>query len=505
MFEMKGKRLTALAVGVSMALSGCATVDNYVANTSEEGACAAGAVVFGVLAGGLAAANGASDKEIAGAAAGGAAAGCAVMYFYKQRVDRLQALAQQQGIEAQVSVIKAVDETGTSKRTVGVEAQFQANEMFESNSAVLTSDGYRQMSIMAQEFARSRDNQTGKKVLVVGHSDASGGAELNQKLSEKRAHALGQILAAQGIPKADIYFQGAGSARPVADNATAEGRAKNRRVEFVEVENEALLVQRVAAERNNTKYLAHGTSTKKAAAPMQKAGTASKPTVAAKPSVPVETQQKSHAEQVAAPAPAEQKVVRLDGKGGIDFGGHVVSSTTSAIAGSITPKSTGFALVQSAYAEPPMTSCLADMPRIEGEVKNLATGKSIRDHETTDYFPGLNGQIWAGTANGHVISIGPVAILRDSATVPVPPKAAFISDYATPSKKESADYQTIANTYEGETQVLYRVFSVDQRKSPVSCMDFVFDKRAGTGVAAEVFYPKKGDAYVAQFQPTRRT
>ncbi|MNT38427.1 hypothetical protein D3C72_1746170 [compost metagenome] len=140
------------------------------------------------------------------------------------------------------------------------------------------------------------------------------------------------------------------------------------------------------------------------------------------------------------------------------------------------------------------------MPRIDGEVKNLATGATLKDFETNDFFPGLNGQVWGAKVNGHVATVGPVGILRDNAKVAVAPKMQFISNYAT-SAKQSPLFTSVANTYEGETQVLYRVFAIDQKNAPVSCMDIVFDKRAGSAVAGEIYYPKKGDAYVAQFKP----
>lgn len=80
----------------------------------------------------------------------------------------------------------------------------------------------------------------------------------------------------------------------------------------------------------------------------------------------------------------------------------------------------------------------------------------------------------------------------------------FTSNVGTANRKDSAPFKSVANTYEGETQVLYRVFALDQKSTPVSCMDIVFDKRAGNAVAGEIYYPKQGDAYVAQFQPKKR-
>jgi OOP family OmpA-OmpF porin len=68
-------------------------------------------------------------------------------------------------------------------------------------------------------------------VIAVGHTDSTGNAALNQKLSVARAEAVKNFLTSKGIEKNRVYTEGKGSSQPVADNKTAEGRAKNRRVE----------------------------------------------------------------------------------------------------------------------------------------------------------------------------------------------------------------------------------------------------------------------------------
>ena len=67
---------------------------------------------------------------------------------------------------------------------------------------------------------------------LVGHADSSGGDALNQKLSIARAEAVKKVLVDNGIEKNRVYTEGKGSKAPVADNKTADGRAKNRRVEI---------------------------------------------------------------------------------------------------------------------------------------------------------------------------------------------------------------------------------------------------------------------------------
>ncbi|KQA18291.1 OmpA family protein [Vibrio metoecus] len=71
------------------------------------------------------------------------------------------------------------------------------------------------------------------KVEVVGHTDSTGSDAYNQKLSERRAQAVAKALEAQGIDASRISAKGLGESSPIASNATAEGREKNRRVELV--------------------------------------------------------------------------------------------------------------------------------------------------------------------------------------------------------------------------------------------------------------------------------
>ena len=70
---------------------------------------------------------------------------------------------------------------------------------------------------------------------VEGHTDATGSASSNQKLSEDRARAVVDRLVEMGIDPGRLTGKGLGQNNPVADNSSAEGRAKNRRVEFVKL------------------------------------------------------------------------------------------------------------------------------------------------------------------------------------------------------------------------------------------------------------------------------
>ena len=65
-----------------------------------------------------------------------------------------------------------------------------------------------------------------------GHTDSVGSDAYNQKLSVKRSEAVKAYLVSKGIEKNRVYTEVKGEKQPVADNKTAEGRAKNRRVEI---------------------------------------------------------------------------------------------------------------------------------------------------------------------------------------------------------------------------------------------------------------------------------
>ncbi len=73
------------------------------------------------------------------------------------------------------------------------------------------------------------------KLSVEGHTDSDGDEALNQSLSEKRAQAVADHLINMGIDGSRLTSKGWGETKPVSINNTSEGKAANRRVEFVKI------------------------------------------------------------------------------------------------------------------------------------------------------------------------------------------------------------------------------------------------------------------------------
>ena len=76
-------------------------------------------------------------------------------------------------------------------------------------------------------------NYPSLRLTIEGYTDNTGSAEINQTLSGQRANAVRDYLVKQGLNAGSLSAQGLGTNNPVADNSTAEGRQKNRRVEIV--------------------------------------------------------------------------------------------------------------------------------------------------------------------------------------------------------------------------------------------------------------------------------
>ena len=113
---------------------------------------------------------------------------------------------------------------------MGEMAELPNEVMFAFNSDQLRTDA---VNILA-ECAEMIKRDGARDMRVIGHTDSIGSLGYNLNLSNRRAEAVKTWLVKDGgIPKEDLFAIGLGPKKPKASNATADGRAKNRRVEVV--------------------------------------------------------------------------------------------------------------------------------------------------------------------------------------------------------------------------------------------------------------------------------
>ncbi len=118
------------------------------------------------------------------------------------------------------AVEKAIEETG----------KFVTNNiLFETGKATLKPESMEEIMKVAEYM---KNNPTAR-FEVQGHTDNQGSDKINDPLSQERAEAVVKALEGQGVDPFNLRPVGKGSHEPVADNSTEEGRAKNRRVEFI--------------------------------------------------------------------------------------------------------------------------------------------------------------------------------------------------------------------------------------------------------------------------------
>ena len=102
--------------------------------------------------------------------------------------------------------------------------------LFESAKWALLPTAQTKLNDVANALTKQDKDST---IVVEGHTDSQGKADMNQELSQKRAESVRTYLVSRGIAADRITAQGFGPSRSIADNASPEGRANNRRVEIV--------------------------------------------------------------------------------------------------------------------------------------------------------------------------------------------------------------------------------------------------------------------------------
>ena len=204
-------------LGIVALLTGCASINETMGGMSQGGRTAAGAGAGAAIGAGLGAIIGGSSKgALIGAGIGAVAGGIVGFNWSGVKSDMQQSGASSLGLD----VIEMPD--GSLKVVI------PSHVSFDTGKYALKSE----LLPVLDSVARALSQHPELRAKAIGYTDSTGTDAINVPLSQRRAGAVTQYLAGQGVAAGRLTAEGRGAANPVGDNATAEGRALNRRVEL---------------------------------------------------------------------------------------------------------------------------------------------------------------------------------------------------------------------------------------------------------------------------------
>jgi outer membrane protein OmpA-like peptidoglycan-associated protein len=201
MIRSTPRRIAVLALAAL--LGACATAKDAGRDT------AIGAGAGGVAGAGVGYLVGGKTGALIGLGVGALAGGSVGLYLDHQRKE-LERIAE------------------VKKTENGLLVQLKNDILFDTGSDALKAEGVVELNKVGDILAKYADD----RVQIAGHTDSVGDAKHNQFLSERRAASVKTVLVSRGVRDPQITVVGYGETKPVADNHTADGRAKNRRVEL---------------------------------------------------------------------------------------------------------------------------------------------------------------------------------------------------------------------------------------------------------------------------------
>jgi outer membrane protein OmpA-like peptidoglycan-associated protein len=210
------KKIIVSLSAIAFALTGCTTMTETQKTTGTGAAigAAAGAVI------GAATAGGNKGKSAATGAAIGAAVGAGGGYLWSKHMEEQKAAMEQATQGTGVSVSQTAD--NQLKLDIPSDVSFDTGRY----------DIKPNLRPILDRFATTLNQNPVTTVTIIGHTDSTGTDAVNDPLSVNRAASTRDYLVARGVAINRITINGRGSHEPIADNNTAEGRAKNRRVEI---------------------------------------------------------------------------------------------------------------------------------------------------------------------------------------------------------------------------------------------------------------------------------
>jgi outer membrane protein OmpA-like peptidoglycan-associated protein len=554
------RHLVATPLLLCLALQGCATNPNTGQNPvkktlkdtfASDDPCASDGRNVGILIGSLVGAfvgNKIGDGKVAGTLIGlglGGALGAFIGSEVDKRQCELSKIEKKYGLQMEVMPIAVANASGSSNsnsssttkegslQKIGLSVSVVDQEgkpQFNSGADVMQPDAKLHFNEIAKQYsAKDQAAQIAvgkpeteknkiyeelrkKRILLIGHTDDTGNTKTNAELSERRAKTVARLFKSQGVEESQLYYQGAGETMPIADNATPEGRAKNRRVEIVDLTNEDAFKLYLQNRRAKTEYyrpVQENDDQTLIAAQSNNDQPNTKAKGKASKFIDKSQTLKTNATDKSVVAVKEKPVsgvkpngisqLKDAGRLQVDFGGEpVTEKTTNINVGKLDSEKPKFSLISEAKASNlgQISSCRFDRPRDVGAVKSLKDGVS---YATSDYLPGVYNSSWAGQVNGHLVALTHVAVLRDGNMLARKPDLLIYTDYKGNSNTKS-NYSSSpdVNVYKGDKAMLYRVFDT----GPVRCMDIVIPNESPKeAVDSKIYYNKSNSLYSTSFNP----
>ena len=207
------RAFTAAVIAAAITLTGCANMTETQQDTAKGAAIGAAAgALLGVATGG--------SKRAGTGAVIGAGAGALGGYIWSQKMQEQKAAMEKATAGTGVGVTQTADNR--------LKLDIPADISFDVGRSAVKSN----LAGVLNQFANTLNANPVTSVAIVGHTDSTGSDAVNNPLSLDRANSARDYLIARGVAVARFSTEGRGSRDPVADNSTAEGRAKNRRVEI---------------------------------------------------------------------------------------------------------------------------------------------------------------------------------------------------------------------------------------------------------------------------------
>ena len=131
---------------------------------------------------------------------------------------------------------KSMENANVERVGEAIRVNFDSGILFATNSAELSAAAKKDIAKLAQTLKEYE----GTNVIIEGHTDNTGGYDLNKRLSERRAESVLSYAKSLGVDGSRLQAKGYSYDQPIADNSTVEGRSQNRRVEIIIVANEEM-------------------------------------------------------------------------------------------------------------------------------------------------------------------------------------------------------------------------------------------------------------------------